>query len=188
MRDAGTDGLAVIPTEHATSLLDRAVIGSDGAQLGAVAQVFLEHQTGRPNWMAVAGSPLSKRRRILPLVGAVLSVEGLLVPFDRRTIVNAPQLEGFTQRLPDQYEALLHRYYHSSRVDFSQGLAVVNVTPRHGDDRDDRTDDERYERLITPLDLREFESLQPFAAPRAALGNRGGAPFHARLDNSGRGL
>lgn len=113
--DALSVDMAGSTLEHPTNLLDQDVVGLDGARLGAVAQIFLDRRTGRPKWVAVAGSPLSKRWRVLPLVGAVLSSDGLRLPFDGWTVVNAPQLEGSTDRLSEQHEALLHRFYYSSR-------------------------------------------------------------------------
>lgn len=124
MSDELSGDLMVTTMEHPTSLLDQEVIGLDGARLGAVSQIFFEHRTGRPKWVAVAGSPLSKRWRILPLAGAVLSREGLRLPFDGWTVVNAPQLEGSTARLSETYEALLYRFYHPTRVDDYSQVAL----------------------------------------------------------------
>lgn len=61
----------------------------------------------------------------------------------------------------------------------------MNMNPRAGDDADDLTDDERYERLITPYDYRGSESLRiPLPQP---VGDPTGTGLRIRVDDLGGG-
>jgi uncharacterized protein (TIGR02271 family) len=94
--------------------LDRVVgstaVGSDG-KLGKVGQVFLDDETGRPEWATVQTGLIGTKETFVPLAQAEFAGENLRVPYDKGTVKNAPNVDVDQGHLSESEEAELYRYY-----------------------------------------------------------------------------
>jgi hypothetical protein len=103
----------VISTEQLTNMVASGagrVVGSAGERIGKVAQVFLDDQTGRPEWVTAKAGMFSGES-FIPLAQAMLNGNDLAVPFAEDEIKDAPRVKGEGGRLSEAEEARLYAYY-----------------------------------------------------------------------------
>lgn len=93
------------------SLSGRDVIGQDGEKVGTVADVFVDDQTGRAEWVSIKTGLFGMRERFLPLQDAQVKGDQLLVPYGEDTLKEAPDVDVDDGRLSADHEAELFRHY-----------------------------------------------------------------------------
>jgi len=86
------------------------VVGSAGERIGKVARVFLDDQTGRPEWVTAKAGVFSGES-FIPLAQASLNSNDLVVPFAEDEIKDAPRVKGKGGHLSEAEEARLYAYY-----------------------------------------------------------------------------
>jgi uncharacterized protein (TIGR02271 family) len=97
-------------TEHQLSaVIGSTAIGSDG-KLGTVGEVFLDDETGRPEWATVRTGLFGTKEAFVPLADADLNGSELQVPFDKDRVKNAPHIDSDGHLSPGE-ETELYRYY-----------------------------------------------------------------------------
>jgi uncharacterized protein (TIGR02271 family) len=112
--------------------------GSDGDKLGKIEDIYLDEQTGKPEWMAVKTGLFGGRVSFVPLAEASLEGDTVTVPYDKATVKDAPHAEADGQ-LSQQEEAQLYRHYGleygESRSDsgLAQGESNGGRADRSGD-------------------------------------------------------
>ena len=78
-------------TESAAQLLEQGnVVGSDGANIGRVGQVYLDDQSGRPSWVTVKTGWFGSSESFVPLDAATVDGDTVRVPYDKDRIKGAP--------------------------------------------------------------------------------------------------
>jgi uncharacterized protein (TIGR02271 family) len=116
-----------------------------GAKIGTIADIYLDDDTGQPEWATVTTGLLSTKQSFVPLAQAESVGDSVQVPYDKDRVKSAPgiQAEG---RLSQDEEAALYRHYGleytQSRSDsgLPAGAAGQNLDPRDRD-RDGVYDD-----------------------------------------------
>jgi uncharacterized protein (TIGR02271 family) len=84
--------------------------GNDGDKLGKIEDIYLDQETGKPEWMAVKTGMLGGRVSFVPLADARLDGDVVTVPYDKAKIKDAPHTEADGQ-LSQQEEGQLYRHY-----------------------------------------------------------------------------
>lgn len=109
---------------------DRNVVGPDNAKIGKVSDIYLDNATDQPEWVAVKTGLLGNRVSFVPLAGARLQGEDLMVAFDKATVKDAPNAEADGQ-LSQEEEATLYQHYglSYSESDSDSGLPEVSPPP-----------------------------------------------------------
>ena len=105
------------------------VLGSAGESIGRVAQVFLDDQTGRPEWVTAKAGMFSGES-FIPLAQASLDGNDLAVPFAEDEIKDAPRVRGEGGHLSEAEEARLYAYYGLNRP----GDIAVGAGNEEGDE------------------------------------------------------
>lgn len=106
----------------------------DGNKIGSVGQVYLDDQSGQPQWVTVNTGLLGTKTNFVPLEGASLDGDRLTVAYGKDVIKDAPSIDE-DGHLTEQDEAELYRYYER------QGGHGADVRDRDGvRDRDDLRD------------------------------------------------
>ena len=105
------------------TVIGSTAVGPDG-KLGTVGQVFLDDETGRPEWATVRTGLFGTKEAFVPLAEADLSGQDLRVPYDKDKVKGAPHVEADSGHLSQQEEAELYRYYglHYSDAPSDSGL------------------------------------------------------------------
>ncbi|HWE55583.1 MAG TPA: PRC and DUF2382 domain-containing protein [Acidimicrobiales bacterium] len=86
------------------------VVTGDGSKLGRVEQIYLDEETGRPEWAEVKTGMFGNKRSLVPLAVAERAAGGLRVPFDKEQIKGAPHHDPGVELSP-QDEAAFFDYY-----------------------------------------------------------------------------
>jgi uncharacterized protein (TIGR02271 family) len=113
--------------------------GSDGDKLGKIEDIYLDEQTGKPEWMAVKTGLFGGRVSFVPLAQARLDGDAVTVPYDKATIKDAPHAEADGQ-LSQPEEADLYRHY---GLDYGEARSDSGLAQgeRNGGRSDDPTPD-----------------------------------------------
>ena len=93
------------------TLIGRAVHGSDGQKIGQVGQVYLDDETGRPEWATVHTGLFGTKESFVPVAQAQMTDDGLRVPYDKDAVKAAPRVDAEQGHLSQQEEAELYRHY-----------------------------------------------------------------------------
>jgi stress response protein YsnF len=99
---------------HAVSGMD--VIGSDGERIGRAGSVFLDDDTGQPEWITVETGLFGLKENFVPADQATVEGDSLRIPYDKAKVKDAPQIEPTEGHIDESEEAELYRYYGRSRM------------------------------------------------------------------------
>ncbi|SDR76613.1 PRC-barrel domain-containing protein [Agrococcus carbonis] len=86
------------------------VFGSDGHRIGTVEQVFVLEGTDRPTWMAVRTGLFGMHESFVPVEGARMRGDEIVVAHAKDVVKDAPRIAG-SDDLTVEQEAELYRYY-----------------------------------------------------------------------------
>ena len=113
-------------SEHQISnVIGSTAVGADG-KLGTVGEVYLDDETGRPEWATVRTGMFGTKESFVPLADADLSGSDLRVPYDKAKVKHAPHVDTDGHLSPTE-EAELYRYY---GVGSGTGTAGYETTGR----------------------------------------------------------
>jgi uncharacterized protein (TIGR02271 family) len=122
----------------------REVIGStayssEGEKIGKVGQLFLDDQTGRPEFVTVSTGMFGTSESFVPVADASLQGDRLTVPYTKDTVKDAPRVELDGPHLDESEEQRLYDYYKLNRaggdvsVGSERGYDPAAGTGRYGD-------------------------------------------------------
>jgi uncharacterized protein (TIGR02271 family) len=115
-------------TEHElNSVIGSTAVGADG-KLGTVGEVYLDDETGRPEWATVRTGMFGTKESFVPLADADLAGDEVRLPYDKDKVKHAPQIDTDGHLSPTE-EAELYRYY---GVGDRSGAALTDTTTTTG--------------------------------------------------------
>ncbi|MEU8612461.1 PRC and DUF2382 domain-containing protein [Actinoplanes sp. NPDC048791] len=91
-------------------LLGSDVHETDGTKIGSAADVYLDAQTGNPEWVSVKTGLFGTKQSFVPLEGASLEGDRIIVAFSKDQVKDAPRIDP-DGRLSPAEEDELYRYY-----------------------------------------------------------------------------
>jgi uncharacterized protein (TIGR02271 family) len=101
----------VISTQDISSIIGSNAVDADGDKLGKVGQVYLDDQTGRPEWATVSTGLFGTSETFVPLSDASVSGGTLRVPYQKAKVKDAPRVDADQGHLSPAEEDELYRYY-----------------------------------------------------------------------------
>lgn len=104
------------------------VYDSDGNKIGAAGQVYVDDETGEPEWVTVSTGLFGTRESFVPLAEANFTDQGLTVPFDKAFVKDAPNVDDDGHLSPEE-ERDLYAYY-----GMGEGRRSAADTTRDGND------------------------------------------------------
>src|SRR5918997_1043544 len=108
------------------------VRSTTGERIGDIGQIYLDNESGEPNWVTVKTGLFGTQETFVPLAQADASGADVTVPYDKDTIKNAPRVEAGGSLTPEE-ERRLYSYYFSA----------TTATTGMGTDRRDEDDTSR---------------------------------------------
>jgi uncharacterized protein (TIGR02271 family) len=114
----------------------RTMVDRDGAKLGTIDAIYLDDETGQPEWATVTSGLFSAKAAFVPLAQAQDMGDSVQVPYDKQQVTDAPSMEADGSLSQDD-EAELYRHYgldySDHRSDSGLPAGTVDDAP---DDRD----------------------------------------------------
>jgi uncharacterized protein (TIGR02271 family) len=83
---------------------------ADGEKIGSIEEIYLDSQTGEPEWALVNTGMFGTKSSFVPLRDASDDGDSLRVPYDKAQVKDAPQMDPDGQ-LSQREEAELYRHY-----------------------------------------------------------------------------
>jgi uncharacterized protein (TIGR02271 family) len=88
----------------------QALIDSDGAKIGTIEEIYLDADSGEPEWALVHTGMFGTKRNFVPLREAGESDQGVTAPYSKDQVKDAPAIDPDGQ-LSQHEEAELYRHY-----------------------------------------------------------------------------
>jgi uncharacterized protein (TIGR02271 family) len=88
----------------------RTMVGPDGAKIGTIDAIYLDDQTGQPEWALVNTGLFGTKSSFVPLAQATDAGDGVQVPYDKQLVKDAPRVDT-DQHLSEAEEQELWRHY-----------------------------------------------------------------------------
>jgi len=99
-----------LTSDQLASITDGNVIQANGDKIGGVGQIYLDNQTGEPNWVTVKTGLFGTSETFVPLSGASLSGSDIVVTYDKDTVKDAPRIDTDGDITPEEEDSL-YTYY-----------------------------------------------------------------------------
>ncbi|MCW2537786.1 MAG: uncharacterized protein JWQ26_3485 [Modestobacter sp.] len=143
-----------------TDTLDR-VIGADvydadGDKIGTASEVYLDDQSGNPEWVTVKTGLFGTKETFVPIRDADLTDNGVRVPVSKSAVKDAPKIDT-DGHLSPQEEQELYRHY---------GLGTSDTTVGRADDS--QLSGNRTDTTTTTGGNRDAESARDISTAGAA--------------------
>ena len=101
----------MITEQDITNIIGSNAVDNDGDKLGKVGQVYLDDQTGRPEWATISTGLFGTSETFVPLTDATVSDGTLRVPYEKAKVKDAPRVDADSGHLSPAEEEELYRYY-----------------------------------------------------------------------------
>src|SRR3712207_6744795 len=118
----------MIGTEAISRVIGKDVYDQSGDKIGSASEVYLDDESGQPEWVTVRTGLFGTKESFVPLRDADLTDEGLRVPVTKSQVKDAPRVDT-DGHLSPQEEQELYRYY---GLGSGQG-AMTDVATGRGD-------------------------------------------------------
>ena len=100
----------MIGTETLDRVIGRDVYDSSGNKIGSASEVYLDDQTGQPEWVTVKTGLFGTKESFVPIRDADLTDDGVRVHVSKEKVKDAPKIDT-DGHLSPQEEEQLYRYY-----------------------------------------------------------------------------
>jgi uncharacterized protein (TIGR02271 family) len=104
----------------------RTMVDRDGGRIGPIEAIYLDDQTGQPEWALVNTGLFATKASFVPLAQATEADGDIRVPYDKQLVKDAPRIDP-DQHLSEAQERQLWRHY---------GLDYDRTTRRHASGHD----------------------------------------------------
>jgi uncharacterized protein (TIGR02271 family) len=103
----------MLSTDQAQNLLSGGgnVVDNQGNKIGGIGQVFLDDQSGQPEWVTVKTGLFGTGESFVPLRDAEVSGNDLRVPYDKDKVKDAPRISDAEGHLDEAEEDRLYSHY-----------------------------------------------------------------------------
>ena len=88
----------------------RTMVGPDDAKIGTIDAIYVDDQTGQPEWALVNTGLFGTKSTFVPLAQATDTGDGVQVPYEKQLVKDAPQVDA-DQHLSEREEQELWRHY-----------------------------------------------------------------------------
>lgn len=151
--------------ENIEDLLTRGgqVVGSDGEKIGSIGQLYADDDTGEPTWVTVKTGLFGTSQSFIPVEGARIDGDDLVVPYTKDHVKDAPRVEADGHLEPEEEDRLYAHYDRGTRT-YSEARTDAGLA-----DADADADAE-----LADADLRGDADLNAGAGTDAGTGLRRG--------------
>jgi uncharacterized protein (TIGR02271 family) len=114
-------------------------VDNDGDKIGKIEEIYMDAETGKPEWLAVTTGLFGTKVSFIPIAKASETGGEVRVPYDKQQVKDAPTAEADGE-LSQQEEAALYRHY---GLDYSESRSDSGLAEGPQDARFDRRRSDR---------------------------------------------
>jgi uncharacterized protein (TIGR02271 family) len=121
------------------------LIGGDGARIGEIKDIYMDEETGQPEWFAIGTGWFGKRLSFVPIQGANWTDNAISVSYDKGQVKDAPNVEPDGHLSQDEEAALYAHYgipYGEQRSSTGLPEGAPKSSPKQSDDAMTRSEEE----------------------------------------------
>jgi uncharacterized protein (TIGR02271 family) len=97
-------------THTPDAYLGRNAVDPQGNKIGSIGQVYVNDESGVPDWVTVNTGLFGMKENFVPLQGSTLNGDDLVLPFDKDVVKDAPQVADASHLDVDESDSL-YSYY-----------------------------------------------------------------------------
>jgi uncharacterized protein (TIGR02271 family) len=117
------------PTESAVAAWrGRDAVASDGEKIGTITEIYMDAETGKPEWLAVKTGMFGSKVSFIPIAEASEAGGEVQVPYDKQQVKDAPKAEADGE-LSQEEESGLYRHY---GLDYSEARSDSGLPEGNG--------------------------------------------------------
>src|SRR6201747_2177508 len=100
----------MIGTETISRVIGQDVYDESGQKIGSASEVYLDDETGQPEWVTVKTGLFGTKESFVPIRDADLTGDGVRVSVSKAKVKDAPKVDADGHLSPEE-EQELYRYY-----------------------------------------------------------------------------
>jgi uncharacterized protein (TIGR02271 family) len=101
------------------------VVGSDGEKIGTLEDVYLDRQSGEPEWAAIRTGMFGTKVSFAPIRDASVTGDTIRIGYDKSLVKDAPKIDADGELSPEEEQQL---YRHYGRSDYGAWDATTDRT------------------------------------------------------------
>src|SRR6478735_10075591 len=105
-----SEGSDMIGTDTIDRVIGQDVYDESGEKIGSASEVYLDDETGQPEWVTVRTGLFGTKESFVPIRDADLTNDGVRVSVSKDRVKDAPKIDT-DGHLSPQEEQALYRYY-----------------------------------------------------------------------------
>jgi uncharacterized protein (TIGR02271 family) len=109
-------------------------VDGDGQKIGTIHEIYMDAETGKPEWLAVKTGMFGSKVSFIPIAEASAVGGEVRVPYDKQQVKEAPNAEADGE-LSQEEEASLYRHY---GLPYSEARSDSGLPEGNGDEVADR--------------------------------------------------
>ena len=90
--------------------IGRNAVDPQGNKIGSVGQVYLNDETGQPDWITVNTGLFGMKENFAPLAGSSFNGDDLVLPFDKTVVKDSPDIADASHLDADEQQSLYAHY------------------------------------------------------------------------------
>jgi uncharacterized protein (TIGR02271 family) len=118
----------MIGTDTISRVIGQDVYDESGQKIGSAAEVYLDDETGQPEWVTVRTGLFGTKESFVPIRNADLTDEGVRVPVSKEQVKDAPKIDTDGHLSPQEEEELYRYYGMGGGTDTSQTVTTTETT------------------------------------------------------------
>ena len=113
----------------------RTAVDRSGDKVGKIVDMYVDDDTGQPEWLAVSTGLLGKRVSFVPLHGASAEGDDVVIAWDKATVKDDPNAEPDSDLSPEEEQRLYEYYGMGDAWTAGRGQTANVETGRRSDER-----------------------------------------------------
>jgi uncharacterized protein (TIGR02271 family) len=85
------------------------VYSSDGEKIGSVEEIYVDEETGQPEWIGLGTGFFGTKRVVVPVAGAERTGDGFTVPYSKEQVKETPDIDS--DEISQEAEERLYAHY-----------------------------------------------------------------------------
>jgi uncharacterized protein (TIGR02271 family) len=118
----------MIGTDTISRVIGQDVYDESGQKIGSAAEVYLDDETGQPEWVTVRTGLFGTKESFVPIRNADLTNDGVRVPVSKTKVKDAPKIDTDGHLSPQEEEELYRYYGMGVGTDTSQTVTTTETT------------------------------------------------------------